>query len=70
VLVYTLYRRRRAAEGLQQRTTRIALRYTFPQELNALLTHYGFRIVQQLGDWDGSPLTQSSPSIITLCTLS
>ena len=69
VLVYTLYRRWQDTDGPQLRTTRIALRYTFPQELNALLHHHGFRIVQQQGNWDGAPLTQASPSIITLCTL-
>ena len=69
VLIYTLYRRWQTPDGPQLRTTRIALRYTFPQELNALLHHHGFRMVQQLGNWDGAPLTQASPSIITLCTL-
>ncbi len=68
VLVYTLWRRWREPEGEEVRTTRIALRYTFPQELHALLEYNGFRILQQYGNWDHSPLTQDSPSIITVCT--
>lgn len=68
VLAYTLWRRWQEAAGPQVRTTRIALRYTFPQELNALLDYHGFRIVQQQGDWNGNPLTGASPSIITVCT--
>lgn len=55
--------------GGQQRTlvTRTALRYTFPQELAALLLHHGFAIDRQYGDWDLQPLSAASPSIITVC---
>ena len=55
--------------GAQERTktTRIALRYTFPQELAALLHHNGFTIARRYGDWDGEPLTAASPSIIVVC---
>ncbi len=48
-------------------TSRTALRYTFPQELIALLHYNGFEVVRTLGDWDASPLTASSPSIISVC---
>jgi hypothetical protein len=56
-------------EGAQERTkiTRTALRYTFPQELGALLHHNGFTVVRRYGDWDGEPLTAASPSIIVVC---
>jgi SAM-dependent methyltransferase len=47
--------------------TRTALRYTFPQELAALLDANGFSIVRQYGDWNGEPLTEQSPSIIVVC---
>src|ERR687894_826471 len=55
--------------GAQERTKtkRIALRYTFPQELAALLHHNGFTIARRYGDWDSEPLTGASPSIIVVC---
>jgi SAM-dependent methyltransferase len=61
--------RRRWHEGAQERTkiTRTALRYTFPQELVALLHHNGFNIARRYGDWDGEPLKSDSPSIIVVC---
>jgi SAM-dependent methyltransferase len=61
--------RRRWHEGARARTktTRIALRYTFPQELAALLDRNGFTLVRQYGDWNGEPLTADSRSIIVVC---
>jgi SAM-dependent methyltransferase len=47
--------------------TPTALRYTFPQELAALLHYNGFTIIRQYGDWDLEPLTATSPSIISVC---
>ena len=46
---------------------RTALRYTFPQELAALLRYNGFTLLRQYGDWDYEPLTAGSPSIISVC---
>jgi SAM-dependent methyltransferase len=67
VLHWTSYRRWH--EGVRERTkiTRTALRYTFPQELAALLHHNGFTIARRYGDWDGKPLSVASPSIIVVC---
>ena len=67
VLHWTSYRRWH--EGSEERTkiTRIALSYTFPQELAAQLHYNGFTVVRRYGDWDGEPLTAASPSIIVLC---
>jgi len=48
-------------------TTRTALRYTFPQELAALLHYNGFTILRQYGDWNEEPLTAASPTIISVC---
>jgi hypothetical protein len=61
--------RRRWPEGGEERTetTRTALRYTFPQELAALLHHNGFAVARRYGDWDGEALTAASPSIIVVC---
>lgn len=60
---------KRWREGANERTTitRTALRYTFPQELAALLHGNGFAIARQHGDWDGQPLTATSPSVISVC---
>lgn len=56
-------------DGREEHTkiTRTALRYTFPQELAALLHHTGFRIERQYGDWNTEPLRGTSPSIISIC---
>lgn len=67
VLVYNLYRHWEEEGVDKERTTRIAIRYTFPQELNALLERSGFHILHQYGNWDKSPLTKDSPSIISVC---
>jgi hypothetical protein len=43
------------------------VRYTFPQELAALLHYNGFTIARQYGGWDLGPLTPASTSIISVC---
>jgi SAM-dependent methyltransferase len=60
-------RRWRAGEHEHTQVTRTALRYTFPQELAALLHCNGFSILRQYGDWNEEPLTATSPSIISVC---
>lgn len=67
--VLHLTRSRRWREGNQEqaKVTRLALRYTFPQELAALLHYNGFTIVRQFGDWNLEPLTTASTSIIVVC---
>jgi len=49
------------------RVTRTALRYTFPQELAALLHYNGFTILRRYGHWNEEPLSAASPSIISVC---
>jgi SAM-dependent methyltransferase len=70
VLHWTTYRRRsegdRSAQE-QTKITRIAVRFTFPQELATLLHYNGFTIVRQYGDWNLEPLTAASRSIIVVC---
>jgi hypothetical protein len=51
----------------QIRITRIAVRFTFPQELEALLHYNGFSLIRQYGDWNLEPLSAASPSIIVVC---
>jgi SAM-dependent methyltransferase len=61
-------RRRWQDEGRDlTKITRIAVRYTFPQELEALLFYNGFTIIRQYGDWNLEPLTADSRSIIVVC---
>jgi len=67
ILHWTAYRRWGEAGGDQTRVTRIAVRFTFPQELAALLHDGGFAIARCYGDWDLSPLAPTSPSIIVVC---
>jgi SAM-dependent methyltransferase len=67
ILHVTGYNRRRDGEEEQTQVTRTALRYTFPQELAALLHTHGFAIIRQYGDWNYEPLTEASPSIIVVC---
>lgn len=59
----------RRLEGGEERTRmrRETLRYTFPQELTALLHHHGFTVLRQYGDWNGEPLGTTSLSIIVVC---
>ncbi|MFW6174848.1 MAG: class I SAM-dependent methyltransferase, partial [Chloroflexota bacterium] len=56
-------------EGDEDRTkvTTEALRYTFPQELQALLEHNGFEIRRRFGDWSLEPLTANSTDMIVVC---
>ena len=51
----------------QTRIARTALRYTFPQEIAALLLYNGFSLERQYGDWIHEPLSATSPSIISVC---
>ncbi len=64
---WTTYKRWHDGGEEHTKITRTALRYTFPQELTALLYYNGFSIERQYGDWDREPLTADSPSIISVC---
>lgn len=64
---WTTYKRWYKSGKEHTKITRTALRYTFPQELAALLHYNGFSIVRQYGDWNLEPLTANSPSIIPVC---
>jgi SAM-dependent methyltransferase len=69
ILHLTSYKRWRADGQEQTTVARTALRYTFPQELAALLRHNGFTITRQYGDWNEEPLTAESPSMIVVCRI-
>ncbi|HEU5100600.1 MAG TPA: class I SAM-dependent methyltransferase [Roseiflexaceae bacterium] len=67
ILHWTTYRRWREGDRERAKVTRIAVRFTFPQELEALLHYNGFTIIRQYGDWNLEPLTAASTSIIVVC---
>ncbi len=46
--------------------SRSTLRFLAPASLTAFLNHAGLPIVEQFGDWNRSPLTDTSPEIITI----
>ncbi len=51
----------------EEKTLCTALRYVFPQELEALLYYNGFQIRTCYGNWQQSPLTATSPEMICVC---
>ena len=67
VMYWTSYRRWKNGTRNQQKETHIACRFTYPQELEALLHYNGFQIIEQYGDWEKAPLSTSGPSIISIC---
>jgi hypothetical protein len=55
-------------EGRQEsKMVRTALRYVFPQEMEALLFYNGFQIDACYGNWQQELLTATSPSMIYVC---
>lgn len=51
----------------EQRTHRTALRYVYPQEMEALLFYNGLQIRACYGSWQQEPLTATSPAMIYVC---
>jgi len=51
----------------QEKRLRVALRYVYPQEMEALLYYNGFRIETCYGSWRQEPLTADSPAMIYVC---
>ena len=50
-----------------EKTYRTALRYVFPQEMEALLYYNGFQIRACYGNWQQEPLTAASGEMIYVC---
>lgn len=69
VLLWTTWRRWNDGAREHMTRTRISCRFTYPQELAVLLRDQGFGIVEQLGDWDGSPVRADREELITFCRL-
>jgi ubiquinone/menaquinone biosynthesis C-methylase UbiE len=65
---YTFHNQWFHPDGRQDETTdRTALRYVFPQEMEALLYYNGFEIRACYGDWGQHPLTAESRAMIYVC---
>lgn len=47
--------------------TRITLRYTYPKEMERLLTENGFKIVHLFQDWKETPLSKDAYQIVYVC---
>lgn len=56
-----------AGQLLREETFRTALRYVFPQEIEALLHYNGFRTDAVYGSWQQDPLTLDSRLMIYVC---
>jgi len=67
IMHWVTYRRWTDSTGGQSTTTRIACRFMYPRELEALLHYNGFQIVRQYGEWDKNDLAVGSEHIISLC---
>ncbi len=67
---YVSRRRWRNSNGQEtERTVQTALRYVYPQELEALLYYNGFEIDVCYGDWEQNPLIAASPAMICVCRM-
>jgi 2-polyprenyl-3-methyl-5-hydroxy-6-metoxy-1,4-benzoquinol methylase len=67
VIHWTTYRRWTGGDGApRQRTTRIACRFTSPDEIEELLEAAGFETVARYGDWDFAPFRARGERLITL----
>ena len=51
----------------EEKAHRTALRYVYPQEMEALLFYNGFQIRTSYGSWQQEPLTANSRSMIYVC---
>ena len=64
----TAYRRWVDGEGREVvKRARLALRFVFPQEMEALLHYNGFSIVNCYGDMERNPLTAKSEGMLYVC---
>jgi SAM-dependent methyltransferase len=68
VKLETAFRRWSDADGREVcHVAPLALRYTFPQEMELLLQTCGFHIIERYGGADASPLNEKSPFMVFVC---
>ena len=64
----TAYRRWRDHDGREiVKVAPLMLRYVYPQEMEALLHHNGFVVLERYGDMDFSSLSTESDHMIYIC---
>ncbi|WP_026582087.1 class I SAM-dependent methyltransferase [Bacillus sp. J33] len=56
-----------AGKYLNENRTNIRLRYSFPKEMERLLTEQGLKIIELYGDWNETPISQGSSEMIYVC---
>ncbi|WP_315907119.1 class I SAM-dependent methyltransferase [Priestia koreensis] len=56
-------------EVVKEEKDRIKLRYTYPLELERLLSQHNFQMVECYGDWMKREFTAQSPQMIVVCKL-
>lgn len=66
---YTTIRKYKNNVGaiIKEKRSHIRLRYTFPQEMERLLTAYGFEIIHVYKDWDETVITNDSSEVVFVC---
>lgn len=66
---YTTIRKYKNNVGaiIKEKRSNIRLRYTFPQEMERLLTAYGFEIIHVYKDWDETVITNDSSEMVFVC---
>ncbi|WP_100372353.1 class I SAM-dependent methyltransferase [Bacillus sp. FJAT-45037] len=66
---YTTIRKYKNSEGklVEEKQTKISLRYVFPQEMVRLLSQHGFEIVHSYRNWHKQPLHTKGSEMIYVC---
>lgn len=66
---YTTIRKYKNGEDkiLDEKRTNISLRYTYPKEMERVLTENRFDILSVYKDWNGTPITNDSYEMIYVC---
>lgn len=66
---YTTIRKYKAHydEIVDEKRTRISLRYVYPKEMERILSVHGFEILNVFEDWKESPVTNDSYEMIYVC---
>lgn len=54
-------------EIVNELSTQIYLRYTYPQELERLLSQHGFQVLHRYEDWHETPLSAASEHMVYVC---
>ncbi|TQR12825.1 class I SAM-dependent methyltransferase [Psychrobacillus soli] len=66
---YTTIRKFKNADGkvVDEKRTNISLRYTYPKEMERLLSENGFETLHMYKDWNGTPISNDSYEMIYVC---